>query len=81
LNGNHQLLAYADDVTLLGNNTDTVEKITDTVTDAVKEVDLVADAEKTKSMFLSHHQNAGQNWGIETANRSECHSSNIWGQQ
>jgi hypothetical protein len=28
LNGTHQLLAYADDVNLLGDNTDTIEKNT-----------------------------------------------------
>jgi hypothetical protein len=31
LNGTHQLLAYVDDVTLLGYNTDTIEKSTETL--------------------------------------------------
>jgi hypothetical protein len=31
LNGTHQLLAYADDVNLLGDNMDTTEKITETL--------------------------------------------------
>jgi hypothetical protein len=34
LNGTHQLLAYADDVNLLGDNIDTVKKGTETLTDA-----------------------------------------------
>jgi hypothetical protein len=34
LNGTHQLLAYADDVNLLGDNIDTVRKNTETLTDA-----------------------------------------------
>jgi hypothetical protein len=40
LNGTHQLLAYADDVNLLGDNIDTIEKNTETLTDASKEVGL-----------------------------------------
>jgi hypothetical protein len=40
LNGTHQLLAYADDVNLLGDNTDTMKKNTDTLLDASKEVGL-----------------------------------------
>jgi hypothetical protein len=31
LNGTHQLLAYADDVNLLGDNIDTIKKITQTL--------------------------------------------------
>jgi hypothetical protein len=36
----HQLLAYADDVNLLGDNIDTIKKHTETSTDASKEVGL-----------------------------------------
>jgi hypothetical protein len=36
LSGTHQLLAYADDVNLLGNNIDTTKKTTETLTDASK---------------------------------------------
>jgi hypothetical protein len=38
LNETHQLLVYADDVNLLGNNTVTIKKNTETLTDAGKEV-------------------------------------------
>jgi hypothetical protein len=45
LNGTHQLLAYADDVNLLGDNKDTIKKNTDTLIDASKEVLLVGKPE------------------------------------
>jgi hypothetical protein len=61
LNWTHQLLAYADDVNLLGNNMDTVKKNTQTLTDASKEVGLEINVEKTKCMLLSCHQNVHQN--------------------
>jgi hypothetical protein len=40
LNGTHQLLAYADDVNLLGDNLDTIKKNTETLIIASKEVGL-----------------------------------------
>jgi hypothetical protein len=36
LNGTHQLLAYADDVTLLGDNIDTVKRNKETLIDSSK---------------------------------------------
>jgi hypothetical protein len=39
-NGTHQLLAYADDVNLLGDNIDTIKKNTVTLIDASKEIGL-----------------------------------------
>jgi hypothetical protein len=79
LNGTHQLLVYADDMNLLGMNTVTIKKNTETLTNASKEVDLEVNAEKTTYMLLSFYQNAGQNHDINTANRSlkMWHSSNI----
>jgi hypothetical protein len=47
LNGTHRLLAYADDVNLLGDNIDTIKKSTETLIDASKEVGLEINAEKT----------------------------------
>jgi hypothetical protein len=70
LNGTHQLLAYADNVNLLGDNIDTIKENTETLIDASKEVGLDINIEKTKYMLLSRHQNEGQNRDITIANRS-----------
>jgi hypothetical protein len=69
-NGTHQFHACADDVNLLGGNICTIEKNTETLIYASKEVGLEINVEKTKYTLLSHHWNAGQNHDIETANRS-----------
>jgi hypothetical protein len=53
LNGIHQLLAYADDVKLLGDNIDTINKNTQTLIDASKEVGLEVIIEKTKYLLVS----------------------------
>jgi hypothetical protein len=46
LKGTHQLLAYTDDVNLLGDNIDTI-KNTETLVHASKEVGLEINVEKT----------------------------------
>jgi hypothetical protein len=70
LNGTHQLLAYINDVNLLGYNIDTIKKNTETLIDASKEVGLEINVEKTKYMLLCRHQNVGQNRDIKITNRS-----------
>jgi hypothetical protein len=55
LNGTHQLLVDNDDdddVNLLGDNIDTVEKNTETLIDASKEVGLEINVEKTKQLSI-----------------------------
>jgi hypothetical protein len=69
LNGTHQLLAYADNVDLLGDNIDTINRNTETLIDASK-VDIEVNLEMTKYMLVSQDQNAGQNREIQIGNRS-----------
>jgi hypothetical protein len=48
LNGTHQLLVYAVDVSLLSDNIDIIKKNTETLSGANKEVGIEVNAEKTK---------------------------------
>jgi hypothetical protein len=50
-------------------NVDTVKESTEALTDASKKADLEVNAQKTKCMLLSRHQNAGKNHGVKRANR------------
>jgi hypothetical protein len=70
LNGTHQLLAYADYVNLLVDNTDAINKITETLTDASKEVGLEENFEKTRYLLVFRDQNVVQNRDIKIGNRS-----------
>jgi sorting nexin-29 len=70
LNGSHQLLAYADDVNLLGDNIYPTKKNTETIIHASKEVGLEMNVGKTKYMLLCRQQNVGESRDIKIANRS-----------
>jgi hypothetical protein len=47
-------MVYADDVNLLGDNTDTIRKNTETLIDVSKEVGQEVNTEKTKYTLLYH---------------------------
>jgi hypothetical protein len=69
LNGTHQLLVYADDINLLGENIN-IKKNAEAVFNASKEIGLEVNSEKTNYMFMSRHQTAGQSNYIRVANKS-----------
>jgi hypothetical protein len=55
---------------LLGNSTNTIKENTKFLLGASRDVGLEINAEKTKYMIMSCHQNRGQNQNIRIANKS-----------
>ena len=70
LNGTHQLLAYADDVNILGGSVHTVKKNAETLAAAAKEIGLEVNADKTKYMVVSRHQRVGRNHSMKIDSNS-----------
>jgi len=68
LNGTHQLLAYADDVNILGGSIHTLKENTEALVAATREIGLEVSADKTKYMVMSRDQNAGQNHSVRIDN-------------
>jgi hypothetical protein len=66
LNGTHQLLAYADDINILGENIGTTQKSTGALLYAGKEVGLEVNSEKTKYMLMKRKK-AGLKHGTKKA--------------
>ena len=68
LNGTHQLLAYADDVNILGGGIHSLKENAEALVAATREIGLEVSADKTKYMVMSRGQNAGQNHSVRIDN-------------
>ena len=80
LNGMHQLLAYANDVNILGGSIHTVKQNAEALLVATKEIGLEVNADKTKYMVMSRDRNAGRGHSVKIDNTSieRVEESNIW---
>jgi len=65
-----QLLAYADDVNILGGGIRTLKENDETLVDATREIGLEVSADKTKFMVMCRDQNAGQNHSVRIDNNT-----------
>ena len=70
LNGTHQLLAYADDVNILGGSAHTVKQNAEALLVATKEIELKVNTDKTKYMVMSRDRNAGRGHRVKIDNSS-----------
>ena len=70
MNGKHQLLVYADDVNMLGENLQTVQENAEIFIKAGKDIGLEVNSKKTTYMITSRCQNVIQNQNIVIGNLS-----------
>ena len=71
LSGTHQILAYADDINILGETINTIKENAEALVAATREIGLKVSADKTKYMVMSRDQNAGRNRGVRINNTFE----------
>ena len=57
MNGTHQVLAYADDIDLIGDDIRTIERNADVLLNACKDIGLAVNIGKTKYIAVGLHQN------------------------
>ncbi|KAJ4438526.1 hypothetical protein ANN_14471 [Periplaneta americana] len=69
-NGLHQLLVYADDMNMLGENPQTIRENTEILLAASKAIGLEVNPEKTKYMIMSRDQNIVRNGSIKIGDLS-----------
>ncbi|KAJ4446958.1 hypothetical protein ANN_13660 [Periplaneta americana] len=70
LNGLHQLLVYADDVNMLGENPQTIRENSEILVEASKAIGLEVNPEKTKYMIMSRDQHIVRNGNIKIGDLS-----------
>ena len=70
LNGTHQLLAYVDDVNILGGSIHTLKENAEALVAATRETGLEVNADKTKYMAMSRDQNAGRIHSVRIDNNT-----------
>ncbi|KAJ4441113.1 hypothetical protein ANN_10963, partial [Periplaneta americana] len=70
LNVLHQLLVYADDVNMLGENTQTIRENAEILLEASKAIGLEVNPEKIKYMIMSRDQNIVRNGNIKIGDLS-----------
>jgi len=68
LNGTHQLLAYANDVNILGGSIHTLKENAETLVAPTREIGLEVSADKTNYMVMSRDKNAGRIHSVRTDN-------------
>ena len=68
LNDTHQLLAYADDVNILGGSVHTLKENGEALVASTSDIGLEVSADKTKYMVMSRDQNAGRNHSVRIDN-------------